>query len=152
MTKLIAISTIIIASSGCGGQSGKHRDTPATPDAPPATVTPEAPSAPAGGAPLIHQVSGDWFLTGTLTKARPGDPEWLLSATVQFPTGGFEVGKLIVRQTRSYPETVSIVIPVTPPPKDALVTQAITTVRIDQAIPGTDRASFQVDVETAERK
>lgn len=151
MIRLVLLPVILAAFSGCAGQSSTKRDAPATPKAPASTPA-RTPAVPPLVGPLVHEFTGDWFLKGTMTKEKPGNPEWLMSAAMEFPTGGYTVGELIVRQTRSYPETVWVTIPVTPPPKDALVTQAITPFRIEKLIPGTDRATFQVTVETAERK
>ncbi len=92
-----------------------------------------------------YSVEGPHGLTGTLRK-ESGSSEWKLEAQFTFPTAGYTVGKPVVRIAKSLPEKVSILLPVTPPAKDAAVAQVVTEVPVEASIPAHDRARFTVAV------
>jgi hypothetical protein len=100
-----------------------------------------------------YTMEGPYGLTGTLKKPA-GQAEWVLEGKFVFPTAGYTVGKPEIRVMKSLPEQVHIVLPVTPPPKDAVVAQVITEKAVSVKIRATDRARFTVKVEagSGERK
>lgn len=96
---------------------------------------------------LGYTLSGPFSLDGTIIKDSESDTTWMLDATLTFPTGGYTVGEPRIISTRSLPEQVNITIPVTSPPADAMVTQALVTVPVQKEIAGTNGAQFRVFVE-----
>ena len=93
---------------------------------------------------LKHTVSGPYGLKGMLTKSS-GEP-WVFDASLTFPTGGYSVGEPEVLVKKSLPEQVDISIPVTPPAKDAIVTQALVTKSVRTTLNVSDGAQFSVYV------
>ena len=94
-----------------------------------------------------YAVTGPWDFEGTLTTPETEDGAWRFAGQFTFRTGGYEVGEPRVRIMKSYPEQVSIVIPVVPPPDDAMVIQVITETPVEVEIPASPEATFTAAVE-----
>lgn len=101
------------------------------PDAPTPTKIVEGP----------YDFMGELFVTRLLLT-----DEWTLTGSFLFPTAGFEVGEAEIAVAESFPEQVTITIPVTPPPLGAFVAQVITEVEVFETIEVSDQATFEIQV------
>lgn len=89
-------------------------------------------------------VVGPWGFEGALTKENPGDPEWTLEGTFQFPSSGYTVLTPDVRVAESYPEQVRIRIRVLTPSPGQVVLPVITETPVSLTIPASDQAEFEL--------
>jgi len=95
-----------------------------------------------------YTVTGPYELTGTITLVTNTPPLWRADLAFTFPTGGYTVGEPEIIVEKSLPERVTMVLPVTPPAADAMVTQALTTVAVETTVSVSSEASFEVYVQT----
>jgi len=95
-----------------------------------------------------YGLEGPYNFAGALTKDSLDDECWKLEAQFVFPTTGYQVAEPEIRIAESYPEQVSIILHVTPPPEGAMVAQVLTTVPVTAEIPASNRAEFCVCVAT----
>jgi len=127
---LCAAAAVALSGCPCGGPGV------------PATLTPLEDQ-------LGYEIDGLWDFSGTLTKPESEGGNWVLEGSFVFATGGFEVQdpEVIVRE--SFPEQVSVILTVVPPPPGAPVTQVITEVPVRAEIAASDEAMFEVLIRTA---
>jgi len=76
---------------------------------------------------LLYTVSGSFELSGTITKSSPEDVEWVFKGQCTFPTGGYTLGTPYSNADVDAPSSLIIYIPVTLPPRNAVLTQALET-------------------------
>ena len=94
--------------------------------------------------PFGYHVEGPWGLEGTLTKAELTDAVWRLEATFQFPSSGYTLLAPQVMVAESYPEQVSIEIPVLQP--EGVVLPVITERQVVVEVPASNEAEFDIVV------
>jgi len=103
-----------------------------------------------------YQVRGAYDLEGTIKKV-PDERLWLFRGQFTFPTGGHSLGSpyLSVDGQRvaqpetalqDYEGTITLVIPVTPPAPDMMVTQALVEAPVALEIPAGEAVNFEVRV------
>lgn len=93
-----------------------------------------------------YALSGPWNFEGELRRPADGDTEWRLAGQFTFNTAGYQVGEPETIIQKSLPEQVTIVIPVTPPPPDAMVAQVITETPVETTVEASPEARFNVRV------
>ena len=94
-----------------------------------------------------YNLTGPFDLEGQLTLGMEG--MWELNASFLFPTSGYVVAEPEVIVRESFPEQVTFLLRVTPPPPDAVVLQVITEVPVQAVVEVDVNATFEVLVETA---
>lgn len=95
-----------------------------------------------------YTFDGPYGLKGALAYGDRGP--WILKGALTFPTGGYTVEGPDVRVLKRLPEHVIITFTVTPPPEDAMVTQALTEEPFRSEIYVSEDATFTMVVETAQ--
>ena len=93
-----------------------------------------------------YGLSGPFGFLGTLTKEQITDEAWRLEGNFAFPTGGYTVGTPVILVAESYPEQVSVTIPVTAPAPGSIVTQAISVVPVTADITASNGARFSIRI------
>ena len=142
---LSTLGTCLVLTTGCGtSQKEKVKDTVEKVEQTVKSQLLTATVKKAQERPIGYQLHGPYDLAGTITKDSEQDPTWKMDATLTFPTGGYTVGEPRIISTRSMPEQINITIPVSSPPPDAMVTQALTTVPVSKEFPGTNGATIRV--------
>ncbi len=91
-----------------------------------------------------YGVTGPWGFQGALTKEYPGDAEWLLEGTFQFPTPGYTVLGPEIQVMESFPEQVFIRINVLTPAPGTILPQVITEAPFSRTVPASDQATFEI--------
>lgn len=94
--------------------------------------------------PFGYHVAGPWGLDGVLVKEQLDDQNWRFEATFQFPSSGYTLLAPQVAIAESYPEQVSIEIPVVEP--QGVVLPVITERQVVIGVPASNRASFDIVV------
>jgi hypothetical protein len=91
-------------------------------------------------------VKGSYGLEGTIVPAADAEGQWVFKGHLTFPTGGFHLGEPWNQQQMG-PEGVDqiiVMLPMSLPPKDAMVTQALDRREIDYRFEGAPNANFVV--------
>jgi len=95
-----------------------------------------------------YGLRGPYSFEGSLTKDYPGSSAWLLMGQFTFNTGGYLVLPPEVSIQESYPEQVSVVIRVIPPPPDVFVPMVIMPMSVTAEISVSAEALFNIRVLT----
>ena len=98
-----------------------------------------------------YALSGPWNFEGELLRPADDETEWRLAGQFTFNTAGYQVGEPETLIQKSLPEQVTIVIPVTPPPPDAMVAQVITETPVETTVEASYEARFDVRVYSGNR-
>jgi hypothetical protein len=85
----------------------------------------------------VYHLNGPYQLTGTVVH-KAG--QWRLEAEMTFPTGGYRLGEPEAAMLKSMPPQLVITLPVSPPPEDAMVTQALDTQSVEAGYRGPEDA------------
>ncbi|MFP4173315.1 MAG: hypothetical protein ACLFV4_10430 [Candidatus Hydrogenedentota bacterium] len=93
-----------------------------------------------------YALSGPWNFEGELLRPVDDETEWRLTGQFRFNTAGYQVGEPETIIQKSLPEQVTVVIPVTPPPSDAMAAQVITETPVETAVEASPEARFNVRV------
>ncbi len=93
-----------------------------------------------------YGLSGTFGFLGSLTKDQLTDQAWRLEASFTFPTGGYSVDAPVIMVAESDPEQVSVVLRVTAPAPDAVVTQVVTVVPVTADITASNEARFTIRI------
>ncbi len=130
------------APSGQGAGQGEDAEFPLE-DAKGERAAVEMTARAGGGFDLL----GPYDFRGTLEPAPGG---WELDASFTFMTGGYSIGEpRVIQQKRMPPHTI-ITVPVYPPAKDALVSQAITVVPIEHTFAFGEEGEISMLIEMRE--
>lgn len=92
-----------------------------------------------------YAVSGPHGLTATLRYAEQA-AEWTLDGHFTVPTGGYRVPAASIEVMESMPEQVRVVLTVIPPPDDAMVTQVVTDLPVNERVEASAEARFEIFV------
>lgn len=93
-----------------------------------------------------YEVKGSYDLEGTIVPALDAEGQWVFKGQITFPTGGYQLGEPWTQQQMG-PEGVDqiiIMLPMSLPAKDAMLTQALDRRAIDYRFAGSPKAQFVV--------
>lgn len=93
-------------------------------------------------APPGKTVTGPHDFMGTLVPQDTEPATWAFDGSFVFPTSGFTVGDVEAQVAESFPEQVTIIVPVTPPPKGSVLLPMLTEVPVNATIQVSEQALF----------